>query len=54
MITFIKNLLKPNAEFNKLIMEGAVIIDVRTKDEFEEGHIEGSKNIPPDTFKTGI
>ena len=23
-----------------------IIIDVRTKEEFESGHIEGSKNIP--------
>ena len=25
---------------------GAVVIDVRTIEEFEEGHVQGSKNIP--------
>jgi rhodanese-related sulfurtransferase len=29
---------------------GAVIIDVRTAGEFQQGHIKGSKNIPLDTI----
>jgi rhodanese-related sulfurtransferase len=51
MFTFFKNNFKPTADLAKLVKEGAVIIDVRTKDEFEGGHIEGSKNIPLDTVK---
>jgi len=28
------------------LQKGAVVIDVRTKEEFNEGHVHGSKNIP--------
>jgi rhodanese-related sulfurtransferase len=31
-----------------IIANGALIIDVRTREEFKEGHIEGSLNIPLD------
>jgi phage shock protein E len=51
MITFIKNLFKPSADIAMLVKEGAVIVDVRTKSEYQSGHIEGSKNIPLDTIK---
>lgn len=48
MINNIKNLLGfgPKVEFAELIKKGAVIIDVRTKDEYQNGHIKGSINIP--------
>ena len=46
MFTFFKSLFKPKADLAKLVKEGALIVDVRTKGEFQEGHIEGSKNIP--------
>lgn len=32
----------------EIISKGAVIIDVRTKEEFDAGHIHGSLNIPLD------
>lgn len=32
-------------EISEFVAKGAIILDVRTKDEFGEGHIEGSKNI---------
>jgi rhodanese-related sulfurtransferase len=54
MFTFFKNLFKPSADFAKLVKEGAVIVDVRTKGEFQAGHIEGSKNIPLDTVKNEV
>jgi phage shock protein E len=54
MITFLRNLFKPKADFKKLVNEGAVIVDVRTKGEYQAGHIEGSKNIPLDGVKTQV
>jgi phage shock protein E len=33
-------------EFKNKIKQGAVIIDVRSKQEYNEGHLQGSINIP--------
>ena len=52
MLAFLKNLFKPSADMAKLVEQGAVIVDVRTKGEYEAGHIEGSQNIPLDIIKT--
>lgn len=46
MFTFLKNLSGPKEDFAKLIRDGAVIIDVRSKSEYQSGHLSGSKNIP--------
>ncbi len=51
MINFIKELFKPKADFAKLIKEGALVVDVRTKSEYQAGHIEGSRNLPLDKIK---
>lgn len=37
-----------------LLEEGGQIVDVRTKDEFQASHKEGSINIPLDSFKNRI
>lgn len=34
----------------ELINKGAIIIDVRTAEEYNEGHIKGAINIPVDTI----
>ena len=33
-------------DYSALIKDGAVVVDVRTPQEFKSGHIKGSKNIP--------
>jgi phage shock protein E len=50
MIETIKRLFQnePPIDFRRMKEEGAVIIDVRSKREFEGGHIEGAVNIPLD------
>jgi rhodanese-related sulfurtransferase len=48
MIKLIKKLfgIGPQVDFHKLMKEGATIVDVRSKGEFESGHIRGAINIP--------
>ena len=43
---------KQNLE--KVIAEGAIIIDVRTKKEFDQGNIKGSINIPLDQLNNAM
>lgn len=51
MFDFIKSLFKGKGDVAKLVKEGAVIVDVRTKRGYQAGHIEGSRNIPLDNIK---
>lgn len=48
MIDTIKQLFGtgPKVDFKELMKRDATIIDVRTKAEFQQGHIRGSVNIP--------
>ena len=48
MINLIKKILGhgPQTDLKELINKGAQIIDVRTKEEYQNGHIKGSVNIP--------
>jgi rhodanese-related sulfurtransferase len=47
MLSIFKKLFqKTNEGAVQAIENGAVIIDVRTRQEFKQGHIAGSKNIP--------
>lgn len=45
MLPFLKKLFGSSADLKKLIDEGAIIIDVRSMQEFDAGHVPGSKNI---------
>ena len=54
MFNFIKSLFNGNDDVAKLVKEGAVIIDVRTKGEYQAGHIEGSRNISLDNIKKEV
>jgi len=53
MISTLKNLfgLKPKVNFRELMAQGATIIDVRTKGEYQGGNIKGSINIPLNNLK---
>lgn len=48
MIKFILNLFKPKekVDFSTLLKEGAIILDVRTEEEYKSGHGKNSVNIP--------
>lgn len=48
MLNLLKSLFGPKADFKELVSKGAVIVDVRTPEEFKVGHIKGSINIPVD------
>ena len=54
MFDFIISLFKPKADVAKLVQEGAVIVDVRTKSEYRAGHIQGSRNIPFDAINKEV
>lgn len=40
-----------NKDLENIIANGALIIDVRTKEEYKEGHIDGSLNLPLNDIK---
>lgn len=48
MIQFLSNLLGlgPKVNYRELVSAGATIVDVRTKGEYQSGHVKGSVNIP--------
>lgn len=46
MFNFLKKIFGPSTDFKALIEAGAIIIDVRSPQEFDRGHIKDSKNIP--------
>ena len=54
-LTSIKNkLFGPPIDYKELIKNGAVIVDVRSPQEFKSGHAKKSKNIPLPKLKTKI
>lgn len=55
MIDFLKNIFGEKVNIPELIANGALIVDVRTKEEYQRGHVRNSINIPlnklPDNLK---
>ncbi len=41
-------------DLQEIITNGAVIVDVRTKGEFQSGHLRNSVNIPVDSLEQNI
>lgn len=56
MIDKLKQLLGfgPPVDFAGMVKNGAQIIDVRSKAEFQSGHIRGSVNIPLNTLQDNL
>lgn len=56
MINTIKQLLGfgPKADYAELVKQGAIILDVRSKNEYAGGHIKGSINISVDTLANNL
>lgn len=56
MFNAIKNLFRTSAptDYSELIKQGAIILDVRSKGEFQSGHIKGSINIPVDVLSGNL
>jgi phage shock protein E len=56
MINAIKNLFGfgTKVDYADLVKQGAIILDVRSKGEFQSGHIKGSINIPVDTLNSNF
>ena len=55
MIEFIKKKLGiKSINYSELMKNGAVILDVRTKGEYQSGHIKGALNIPLDSLKSNL
>ena len=54
MLGFIKKLFGPRVDLSKKMSEGAIIVDVRSPEEYAGGHVKGSKNIPLDKISVEI
>lgn len=54
MLQTIKQLLGfgPSVNYAELVKQGATIVDVRSRGEYQTGHIKGSVNIPLDTLSS--
>jgi rhodanese-related sulfurtransferase len=56
MFNLIKKLfgMGPSVDYQALMQKGAIILDVRTKNEFQSGHIKGSVNIPVQSLGSNL
>jgi rhodanese-related sulfurtransferase len=56
MINAIKNLLGlgSKVDYSQLVKDGAIILDVRSKGEYQGGHIKGSINISVDELSNNL
>lgn len=56
MIEFVKRVfgIEPPVDFKQHVKQGAIVLDVRTKQEYISGHIPNSINIPVNDISTNI
>ena len=53
-MSFLELIFGKKVNFQEVISSGAVILDVRTKGEYQSGHIKNSINIPIDNLQQNI
>jgi len=51
---FLKKIFGEKVNISELIANGAVVLDVRTKAEFQNGHVQNSINIPLDKLPDNL
>jgi rhodanese-related sulfurtransferase len=54
MFGIFKNLFGGGADIAEKLKEGAFLVDVRSPQEFDAGHVKGSSNIPLDRISHSI
>jgi rhodanese-related sulfurtransferase len=56
MLNAIKKLMgmSPKVDFSELLKKGGIILDVRSKGEYQGSHIKGSVNIPVDDLRNNL
>ena len=56
MINSLKKLFGfvPEVNYADLIQKGAIVVDVRSKDEYSNGHVNGSINIPVGSLSNNL
>ncbi len=54
MSNLFKNLFGKSADLKSVYQNGAIVLDVRTPEEFKGGHIREAINIPVDRLKASI
>ncbi len=56
MLESLKSLigLGPSVDYQQLVKQGAIILDVRSKGEYQQGHIKGSMHIPVDQLSNNL
>jgi phage shock protein E len=54
MLDFLKGIFGTRVDLHELIRNGAIIVDVRTKGEYQGGHIKNSVNIPLDKLAQNL
>ena len=52
IFSFLKGKTSSRVDYQEMIKNGAIVVDVRTVQEFKSGHVPGSKNIPLHTLNS--